>query len=400
MMKSMLSAVESSQRVAKWRMWLLVGSHLVDDLYQGAVPAMVPFFVAERHYGYVAAAGITLAATLLSSVVQPLFGILTDRRPMPWLVPAGLSVAGIGIGLSGLADSYLWTWLAIALSGLGVAAYHPESARLARAAAAGSHVGMSWFSLGGNVGFALGPILVAPVMATMGLGGSPLLMIPALIVGLLMSLLMRRLTPAAGAMVASGRAGMVDRWSQFSRLTIVVIMRSVAMFSLHTFLALWVTDRLDADGHLAGQAALVLLFGAGAVGTLLGGMMAGRWGRVRLIRWSYLLTIPMLAGVALIPGPAVFVFIVGTGLCLNIPFSLTVTLAQDYLPSRIGTASGVTLGLAMSIGGLAAPLVGLLAEAISLQVALLSLLVAPVVSWLTALRLEEPVQLIAKSTQL
>lgn len=396
-MKSVLSGAASSQRVAKWRMWLLVGSHLVDDLYQGAVPAMVPFFVAERHYGYVAAAGITLAATLLSSVVQPLFGILTDRRPMPWLVPAGLSVAGIGIGLSGLGDSYLWTWCAIALSGLGVAAYHPESARLARGAAAGSHVGMSWFSLGGNVGFALGPILVAPVMATMGLGSSPLLMIPAILVGLALSILLRRLTPPALALAASGRAGLIDRWGQFSRLTTVVIMRSIATFSLHTFLALWVADRLDADGHLAGQAALVLFFGGGALGTLLGGIMAGRWGRVRLIRASYLLTIPMLAGVALIPGPAIFAFILATGLCLNIPFSLTVTLGQDYLPSRVGTASGITLGLAMSIGGLAAPLVGLLAEAVNLQIALLSLLIAPIVSWLAALRLDEPVQLIEKS---
>lgn len=137
-------------------------------------------------------------------------------------------------------------------------------------------------------------------------------------------------------------------------------MRSITMFSLHTFLALWVIDSLAADGQLAGQAALVVLFGAGAAGTLLGGIMAGRWSRVRLIRASYLLTIPMLAGVALAPGPAVFVFVAATGLCLNIPFSLTVTLSQDYLPSRVGTASGVTLGLAMGIGGLAAPLVGLL----------------------------------------
>src|SRR5687768_11709194 len=101
---------------SKWRMTVLVAGHAVDDLYQGAVPAIVPFLVAERSYGYVAAAGITVAATLLSSVVQPLFGVLTDRRAMPWLVPVGMTVAGVGIGLCGLGDSYLFTWLAIALS--------------------------------------------------------------------------------------------------------------------------------------------------------------------------------------------------------------------------------------------------------------------------------------------
>ena len=118
--------------ISRRRMSVLVAGHAVDDLYQGAVPAVVPFLVLERGYGYLAIAGITVAATLLSSVVQPLFGWLTDRRPMPWLVPLGMTLAGVGVGLSGLSDSYVVTWLAIALSGLGVAAYHPEAARLAR----------------------------------------------------------------------------------------------------------------------------------------------------------------------------------------------------------------------------------------------------------------------------
>src|SRR5690242_5037786 len=112
-------------------MAVLVVGHAVDDIYQGAVPALVPFLVAERAYGYLAAAGITLAATLISSVVQPVFGLLTDRHGLPWLVPVGMTVAGAGIGLSGPPPSYALTWLAIALSGLGVAAYHPEAARLA-----------------------------------------------------------------------------------------------------------------------------------------------------------------------------------------------------------------------------------------------------------------------------
>src|SRR5882757_5407417 len=171
-------------RASRWPMIIVVAGHAIDDLYQGAVPAIVPFLVAERHYGYLAAAGITLAATLLSSVVQPLFGVLTDKRPMPWLVPVGMTVAGAGIGLSGLGNSYVLTWLAICLSGLGVAAYHPESARIARRVASKGHVGMSWFSLGGNAGFALGPILVTPVLQAGGLESSPYLVMPALAAGL------------------------------------------------------------------------------------------------------------------------------------------------------------------------------------------------------------------------
>ena len=135
---------------------MLCLGHMVDDLYQGAVPALIPYLALVRHYDYTAAAGITLAATLLSSLAQPLFGVLTDRYALPLLIPVGMSLAGLGIGLSGLSASYLLTWLAVALSGLGVAAYHPESARAARAASQGSHVTMSWFSLAGSVGFALG----------------------------------------------------------------------------------------------------------------------------------------------------------------------------------------------------------------------------------------------------
>lgn len=371
-----------------------MGSHVVDDFYQGAVPAMLPFFVAERHYGYVAAAGITLAATLLSSVVQPVFGILTDRKPMPWLVPAGLTVAAAGIGLSGLSSSYALTWCAIALSGLGVAAYHPESARLARAASAGNHVGMSWFSLGGNVGFALGPIIVAPIMAEFGLGGSPLLIVPAVVLGFVLSVVLRRLNTVSSRLASGGGAALVDRWGQFARLVTVVVMRSIVTFGLNTFLALWVSQQLHSGSHVPGEVALVVYFSVGATGTLLGGHLASRWGRVPVVRIAYAVSAPAIAGIALAPGYFVYLFIALAALAIYVPFSLHVTLGQDYLPSRIGTASGVTLGLAVSVGGLAAPLVGWIASLTSLRIALLCLVIMPIVSVITAAGMHEPRQLV------
>ncbi|MFB9923968.1 MFS transporter [Amycolatopsis halotolerans] len=374
-------------RTARWPMPLMVLSHAVDDLYQGAVPALVPFLVAERHYGYLAAAGITVAATLLSSVVQPLFGVLTDRRPMPWLVPVGMTVAGAGIGLSGLADSYALTWLAIALSGLGVAAYHPESARIARRIAGRGHVGMSWFSLGGNVGFALGPIVVTPVLQAGGLGATPYLVLPALVAGVVIAALFRRMSDLHSAARHRAHAGR-DDWRQFGWLTVVVVGRSIAAFSLNTFLAIWVTQRTGSV--LAGEVALVVLFGVGALGTLLGGVLAGRWGRIRTVRVAYAVSVPAVAGIALVPGYGVFPLVALAAVALYVPFSLHVTLGQDYLPNRLGTASGVTLGLAVSVGGVAAPAVGALANAAGLQWALLALAVLPAASVFAARRLREP----------
>ncbi|GAA0923657.1 MFS transporter [Nonomuraea longicatena] len=364
-------------------MGVLAAGHAGVDFYQGAVPAMIPFLVAERHYGYVAASGLVLAATLLSSIVQPLFGLLADRLRLAWLIPVSMLAAGAGIGLVGPAGSYPLTWLAVALSGLGVAAYHPESARLARAASGGGHVAMSWFSLGGNLGFALAPLLVTPLLAAGGVGASPLLVVPALLGCVLTVAAMR----AVGGRGAGGRPRVVavrDDWAAFTRLALVMAARSIAYIGLSAFVALY------AGGGASGAAALFAQFAGGAVGTVLGGALAARWGRVRTLRLAYALAVPAVAGVVLVPGPGVHVFAAAAGLALYVPFSLHVTLGQDYLPGHAGTASGVTLGLAVSAGGAVSPLIGALAEATSLRVALACLVAMPLLAWFLSRPLVEP----------
>lgn len=368
---------------------LLAVAHACNDIYQGAVLALVPFLVAERHYGYVGVSGIVLAATLLSSVVQPAFGALTDRRPMPWLIPGGIAAAGVGIGLCGLTDVYALTWMAVALSGLGVAAYHPEAARMARVATGGSHIGMSWFSLGGNIGWALAPVVVTPVLAVGGLSATPLLVVPAAI-GVALVLWSRGAVQGLGGGAGGGkeRAG-EDDWPLFLRLSAVVVCRSIAYVGLSAFISLYVRQHLGA-GDTAGAAALFLLFAGGAVGTLLGGRLAARWGRVRALRVAYAVAVPAVAGIPFAPGLLVYVFVAVTSVALYVPFSLHVTLGQDYLPHRVGTASGVTLGLAVSIGGIASPLVGALAEATSLRWALAALVTMPIACWALSQTLTEP----------
>src|SRR5207245_2102135 len=121
---------------------------------------------------YAAAAGLVLAQTVSSSVLQPLFGQLTDRWPAPWLLPAGVAVAGAGLGAAALLPTYGLIWLAIGVSGIGVAAYHPEGARYARYASGSRRAtGMSFFSVGGNAGFAAGPVLATPILLLLGLRG-------------------------------------------------------------------------------------------------------------------------------------------------------------------------------------------------------------------------------------
>ncbi|NEW41990.1 MFS transporter [Nocardia cyriacigeorgica] len=368
---------------------LLSAGHACVDVYQGAIAALVPFFVADRAYTYAAASGIVLAASLLSSVVQPLFGALTDRWSMPGLLPLSTMVGGAGVAASGLSGSYALTLVFAAISGIGVAAYHPEAARIARATSQGSHTSMAYFSTGGNIGFALAPLLVAGTVAFGGLNWTPLLLIPAL-AGAAMTLpvllaLQRRRAAGAAEFAPSGH----DDIPSFLRLSLAVVFRSIAFVGLSTFIAVYVEQRMHGSA-LAGTAALFVLFLGGVFGSVLGGHLVGRSDRTTVSRWSYAMSALAIAGVVCVSGPGIYLFVALTSIGLYVPFSLQVTLSQDYLPSRVGTAGGVTLGLTVSIGGLASPLLGSLADATSLQVALIPLIVMPVLSSLLFGTLRDP----------
>ncbi len=370
---------------------LMSSAHVVDDLYQGAVPALLPFLVAERHYSYAAVAGLTLAATVLSSVAQPAFGWWTDRRSRRWMIPAGMLTAGIGVGLAGLWSNYVLTWLVIALSGLGVAAFHPEAARAARQASGNSNRAMSLFALGGNGGFAVGSLIATPVLLLAGLRGTVLLVVPAVVMTvLLVSKLDTVLDGRAGQRRKHALPSGDDDWPAFARLTAVVVVRSVLFFGISSFLALYFIQGLGASQAAGGAALTVFLF-AGAGGTLLGGWVADRWGRLMSIRIGLVLTVPGLLGLVLAPIPATALpFVVLTGVGCFMPFSVFVVLGQDYLPNRIGTASGVTVGLAVSVGGLFSPVFGWLADTTSLRFMLSTFIALPILALLLSGLMHDP----------
>ncbi|MCY0936013.1 MFS transporter, partial [Streptomyces sp. H34-S4] len=173
-----------------------------------------------------------------------------------------------------------------------------------------------------------------------------------------------------------------------SGFSLVVVVRSVVFMGLSTFIALYVRER--GGGETAGAAALFALFAGSAGGTLLGARLAARWGRVTTVHRSYAAAVPAVAGILFLPLPLVYAC--AARAALYVPFSLQVTLGQDYLPTRMGTASGVTLGLTVSVGGLASPLIGAAADAASLRTALLPLAALPLLAWALARRLPEPAE--------
>jgi FSR family fosmidomycin resistance protein-like MFS transporter len=353
---------------------MLASGHACADMAQGAVPALLPFLIDQRGFSYGAAGALILVTSVGSSAIQPLFGLGSDRLSLPWLMPLGVLLAGIGVALVGIAPSYALTAGAVAISGLGVAAFHPEGARFANQVSGDRRgQGMSLFSLGGNAGFALGPILVTPLVLVLGLHGTLLLaVIPAIVAAILARDLrrLRRVAAEKSAHIARSVAEHEqdpDDWPAFTRLGGWISLRSCVYFGLQAFVPVWFIHHLG-TGKGVGEAALTALLVAGAAGTYSGGRVVDRLGRRRLVVGCSALLIPILVAFVLAPSPVTAGLLVTlTGFVIIMTFSITVVMSQEYLPHRVGLASGVSLGLAIGVGGIAAALMGILADAAGLS---------------------------------
>ena len=366
---------------------VLGAGHLCVDLCQGAVPALLPFLAAEHGYSYAALGALVLFSTIGSSIVQPLFGLLSDRLARPWLMPGGLALAGVGIALAGPAPSYGLTALAVIASGLGVAAFHPEGAKFAGLASRERQGrGMSLFSVGGNAGFALGPLLTTPLVLVFGLAGTLALIVPAMIAAVVTAREVPRLRGLVPDEAVSAAGAGQDDWGAFGRLGGVIALRSGVYFGLQAFIPAYFVVELGSSEAL-GNAALTIMLAAGAVGTLVGGVLVDRWGARAVLVGTQVLLLPLLVVLPLLGGVAATVALAAIGCVAIASFSITVVLGQAYLPSRLGLASGVTLGLAIGVGGVEATALGVIADSAGLEAVLWTVAVLPVPAILLALSL-------------
>jgi MFS transporter, FSR family, fosmidomycin resistance protein len=350
---------------------VLASGHLLADATQGVVPALLPFLISERGLSYAAASALVLASTVSSSVIQPLFGHYSDRRPRPWLMPAGVAVGGGGVAVAGLTASYPLLVLAILVSGVGVAAFHPEGARLVRHVSGNRRAtAMSVFSVGGTAGFALGPALVTALVLAFGLRGTLFLLVPA---GAVALLLVRELPRLARARTADETAGggarvhAADAWGPFLTIAGVATLRSFTFYGLLTFVPLYFVASLGASDAEGSSALTVLLLG-GIAGTLIGGRLADRIGRRPVLIGSMALLPPLIALLLQVErGPILVLALALVGAMVVASYTVTVVMGQEYLPSRVGVASGVTLGLAIGMGGVGASVLGIVADHFSLD---------------------------------
>ena len=362
----------------------LSAGHLATDFANGALPALLPFLVAEFDLSYAAAGAAILVWAIASSVVQPVFGLWSDRRGALWLLPAGLALGGIGIGLASAAPTYWLVLLFVTVSGLGTAAYHPEGSKFA-AYASGSRraSGMSLFSIGGNVGYALGPLAATALVVNFGLGGGLLLAVPPLAVAaMLLAVIpfLRGFVPAGPA--RQSEAGR-DRPRAVVLLLGVIACRSVVLFGLITFVPLWEVAQGGSEAH--GNRLLSLLLLAGGAGTLLFGPLADALGRRPVLLASSAAIGPLVLVYVLVGGAAGVVALALVGACVIGTLGVTMVMSQEYLPGHIGLASGLSIGLSIGLGGVAATGLGALADSVDLETALLVCAGAPFVAFALAL---------------
>src|SRR5205823_12276032 len=357
----------------------LAGGHMAVDFAGGALPALLPFLKERFGLSYTLVAVLVLASSLSSSVVQPLFGLWSDRRGAIWLLPAGAAVGGLGIAVAAASPAYGLVVLWVVISGFGTAAYHPEGSKFAAYASGARRAsGMSIFSVGGNVGYALGAVVTTPIVVALGLTGGLLLMAPCLVV----AVLLLRLVPfllslePADPRTARQTARGAERRGAMALLLAIVAFRSVAWFGLITFVPLWEVSLGHSKSYGAHLLALMLL--SGAVGTLLAGPAADRFGRRPVLMASNVVVPPAIVAFILVGGipGAIALCIVGPAVVGT--FGVTMVMSQEYLPRHIGMASGLSIGLSIGLGGIAAVILGAVADSIDLRTALYVCAAAPV----------------------
>jgi MFS transporter, FSR family, fosmidomycin resistance protein len=333
----------------------------------------------------------------MSSILQPVFGFLSDRKEKAFLLPTGALAAGMGFALLPFSSSYLPVLLLVTVSGLGIAAYHPEGFKTAafytgpRAA-----TGMSVFSVGGNAGMALGPIICLPVISYLGFDALPLVVIPSL--AFTAAIIYWRRQVAVPERTGQTRLEDDTRRNRASygpliNIISVVVMRSWTQMGLLSYIPFYYINFLRGDPVYAGTLVSLFLLG-GIVGTLAGGPLADRWGHkfyISLTMALSTLTFPLiflLEGFPLLLAATLF----WLGAILVSTFSVTVVMSQKLLPRNLGIASGLTTGFAIGAGGIGVTLLGVVADRFGVPFAMKSIFIFPVVGFFLSLMLKYPVR--------
>ncbi len=374
-------------------------AHLLNDMMQSLLPALYPVLKQNYALSFTQIGFLTFTFQATSSLLQPVVGIYTDRRPMPYSLTIGMCFTLCGLALLSWAHSFPELLLAAAMVGMGSSVFHPESSRVARMASGGRHgLAQSVFQVGGNAGQSVGPLLAAFIVVPRGQGSVLWFTLVALLGMVVLSRVGRWYAARVKDRGRAARRMVMAPGLTRTRVTVSVAILLVLIFSkyfylasLNTYYTFYLIDRF----HLSVQAAQVYLFvflAAAAAGTFFGGPLGDRIGRKYVIWGSILGVLPFTLA---LPYANLFwtvVLSIIIGLVLASAFSVILVYAQELLPGRIGTISGLFFGFAFGMGGLGAAVLGQLADSVGIETVYRVCAFLPAIGLLTAFlpNLERP----------
>ena len=368
--------------------------HCINDFGQGSLAALIPFFIANFGLNYYQSASIIFCNTIVASVAQPILGYVADRWRVPWFIPVGFSITLVSISAIALATSYEMILALSLIAGFGAALFHPEAALLVNRTQS-NELGnaMGRFAVGGSAGFALGPLLAGGVYV---FGGQFLWLFTAIaLIGVLLYMYAftgSRDSDTVGeskSSATSTKTGTND-WASFGKLFFVIASRSILFSVLSIFIPILYITVINGEAS-ASSLALTMYFAMGAVLTYMGGALSDKLGFLKTVRLGNLIFLPSVLVFIFVPNIwGFFGAMIPMAFGVFSQYGPITVLGQKYLAKNAGFASGITLGLGITLGGLVAPYVGHLADIYDVQTALMTLIPVGAVGLLMSFWLKEP----------
>jgi FSR family fosmidomycin resistance protein-like MFS transporter len=350
-------------------MFAIGGCHLLNDTLQAVIPALFPVLEQEKGLTFTQLGYIAFALNMVASVLQPVVGFISDKKPMPFALPTGMIFSLIGMAGIAFAPNY-WTLLvAVIILGLGSAVFHPEGSRVSYMAA-GSKRGLSQsiYQVGGNSGQALAPLIGAYILVPYGQKSAAFFIIVAAIGFIILmkisawykkQLEQEQTTKRKKVLLSSlGNLTKKQVGTALTLIFVIIFARSFYVTSITSFFIFHLMEKYDLQSE-RGFLYIFLFMAFGALGTLFGGPMADRFGRKNIIMLSLAVPLPFCLILPYVPLWAVVILLMFIGFVIMLSFTVTVVYAQELVPSKIGTMAGLTVGLSFGMGAVGAVVVGI-----------------------------------------
>ncbi|NMA01031.1 MAG: MFS transporter [Clostridia bacterium] len=375
-------------------LWILSIGHLVVDLGQGVLPIITPFLAVRLDLSFFQVGLIALAFTFSSAIIQPIFGVLSDRYSMLWLMPLGLFLSGFGLALTGMVNSYELLLFAVLLSGVGVAGFHPEGSKIANYVSEKGKAGasMAIFSVGGNLGFALGPMFAVFLLSFSGLDSIYGVIVPGTIAAIFFLILTPRFKEIVKEKSSSRKKQKINAIStRNNKVSLILLIIYVTVRSwVHAGLVYFIPFYFPAFRDIADPEYLVTIYlMAGALGTVLGGPFADRFGGRNGLLVSMVVSLIVVYPFLHLSGNWIPFLAFVLGLALISTFSTTVVFGQKLMPNNLGLASGLLLGFAVGMGSIGVTIMGSIADNFGLPVAMNVISLLPILGIVLAFTLPD-----------